>query len=216
MEKFGFVYETTNVVTQKKYIGSHIGPSEDIYLGSGTSLLQDIETYGKDKFERKILSYASGLGELRELEKAYLTKVDAKNNPMYYNRTNQAAGITKKMIDKKERPVCPCCTQKPVAVNCIKKGVTYYRKLCDICARLGKSIKPSPPKWYKSGYRKKPHCERCGFKAEVPEQQLLVYHVDGDLSNNDRSNLKTVCLNCRPLIQKSRLPWKPADLVPDF
>lgn len=114
------------------------------------------------------------------------------------------------------RNLCPICTQNPVAVNYKRNGNTYYRQLCGVCSRKGKKLKPQPPAWYKSGYRKKPQCERCGFKAEIVEKQLLVFHIDGNLRNNDWSNLKTVCLNCRPMVYKSRLPWKPADLVPDF
>ena len=115
-----------------------------------------------------------------------------------------------------ERKLCPVCNQKPVAINYVREGHTYYRNVCSTCSRKGKKLKPQPPQWYKSGYRKKPQCERCGFGAELAEQQLLVYHVDGNLRNNDRSNLKTVCLNCRPMISKSRLPWKPAGIVSDF
>ena len=139
------------------------------------------------------------------------------------------------------RKLCPKCNQYPVAVNYIRNEKTYYRGLCGYCSKKGKKVKHQPPQWYRSGYRKKPQCDRCGFKAELPadqllvyhvdgnlhnndrcgfkaeaDAQLLVYHVDGDLNNNDRLNLKTVCLNCRPMITKSRLPWKPAEVVPDF
>ena len=56
----------------------------------------------------------------------------------------------------------------------------------------------------------------CGYQAELPDKQLLVFHVNGDLRNNDRVNLKTICLNCRHLTPKKRLPWKPSDPVPGF
>ena len=116
----------------------------------------------------------------------------------------------------KERKLCQTCTQRPVAINYVREGVTHYRNLCGACARKGRKVKPKPPLWYQSGYRKKAHCELCNFKAEVPEVQLLVFHIDGKLNNNDWVNLKTVCLNCRPIVAKKRLPWKPAGLVPDF
>ena len=115
-----------------------------------------------------------------------------------------------------ERGLCPICTQRPVAINYIRGTKTHYRRVCSICSHRGKKLKPQPPLWYQTGYRKKPTCDRCGFKAELVDDQMMVWHVDGDLRNNDRSNLKTVCLNCRPLVLKSRLPWKPAVLVTDF
>lgn len=115
------------------------------------------------------------------------------------------------------RPICPACTNhRPVAVNCYKNGKTYYRKMCDSCIRAGKKLKPTPPGWYKAGYRKKPHCEKCGFEAELPEKQLAVVHVNGDMRNNDKLNLRTVCLNCLPMVAKSRLPWKVAAPVLGF
>lgn len=114
------------------------------------------------------------------------------------------------------RKLCPTCNQRPVAINCIKEGHTYYRRVCDVCARSGKKLKPKPPSWAQSGYTKKPQCERCGFKAKYPAEQLGVFYVDGNLKNNNWLNLKTVCLNCQQEIYKSKLPWKPAPIVPDF
>lgn len=113
------------------------------------------------------------------------------------------------------RPLCPVCNEKPVAVNYIKEDVTHYRKMCDSCIRKGKKLKPLPPLWIKRGYRKKPQCEKCGFKFKFAEQSL-VYHVDGNLNNCDHNNLKTICRNCSVELDKGRLPWKPAKVVPDF
>lgn len=116
----------------------------------------------------------------------------------------------------KNRPLCPVCKHRPVAINYVKEAVTHYRKMCDSCIRKGKKIKPASPDWFRVGYRKKPHCEKCGFKAKYPADQLNVFHVDGNLNNNDRSNLKTVCLNCTQEVYKSRLPWAADPIVPDF
>lgn len=115
-----------------------------------------------------------------------------------------------------QRPLCPTCNIRPVAVNYKTEERVHYRSQCDACLRKGKKIKTKPPAWYQSGYRKKPACERCGFEAELPEKQLSVFYIDGNLKNNDRVNLKTVCLNCQQVVHKSRLPWKPADSVTGF
>ena len=115
------------------------------------------------------------------------------------------------------RPICPVCTQRPVAVNYIKDGITHYRKICDSCIRQGKKLKPIPPGWIKSGYRKKDRCEVCGFKAKYPVKQLRVFYLDGNLKNNNHMNLKTVCLNCQiELSNNPKIHWKPSDLTPDF
>lgn len=114
------------------------------------------------------------------------------------------------------RPLCPTCSERPVAINYIKEDVAHYRSMCDQCIRKGRKIKQAAPAWFKLGYRKKPQCERCGFKAKFVESQLNVFHVDGNLKNNDRANLKTICLNCTQEVYKSRLPWKSSPIVPDF
>lgn len=115
------------------------------------------------------------------------------------------------------RKICPVCTKNPTAVNYKdKNGNVHYRSMCSACIHAGKKIKPPVPAWYKTGYRKKPCCEKCGFKAKYPEEQLRVFYLDGNLKNNSWSNLKTICLNCQQEIYKIRLPWKPADIVPDF
>jgi 5-methylcytosine-specific restriction endonuclease McrA len=118
-------------------------------------------------------------------------------------------------IIMEERPLCPTCFERPVAVNYVKEDRVHYRKVCDSCARKGKKLKPKPPQWVQKGYKKKPQCEHCGFKFKLVEQSL-VYHVDGNLSNTDYNNLKTICRNCVVEISKSRLPWKPAKGSPGF
>jgi hypothetical protein len=45
---------------------------------------------------------------------------------------------------------------------------------------------------------KKDHCEMCGF-IPVVAAQLDVDHVDGDRTNNNESNLQTLCANCHRL-----------------
>lgn len=114
------------------------------------------------------------------------------------------------------RTICPTCNQRPVAINNKKNNKTYYRKQCDHCLRAGKKLKPPAPSWFKRGYRKKECCEKCGFKAKYPKQQLRVFYLDGDMRNNTIANLRTICLNCQQEIILSRLPWKEAELVPDF
>ena len=114
-----------------------------------------------------------------------------------------------------ERPICLTCNQRSVAINYISNDKVRYRKVCDVCAKAGKKHKVVPA-WYRTGYRKKQVCEKCGYKAKYPEKQTSVFHVDGNLKNNSPLNLKTVCLNCRVELAASKLPWREAPLTPDF
>jgi hypothetical protein len=110
------------------------------------------------------------------------------------------------------RPLCEYCKIKPAAINYKKAGKVYYRKQCESCIHNGKGY--GVPAWYKSGYRQKTACEKCGFKGQ-PEQ-FNVYHIDGKLTNVHYNNLKTICANCQRLLQKQGVKWKQGDLVPDF
>jgi hypothetical protein len=113
------------------------------------------------------------------------------------------------------RSICTLCNQRPVAINRYLGDKVYYRKICDICARAGKKLKIVPA-WYRAGYRKQAICDKCGFRAKFPDKQMSVYHIDGNLKNTSSMNLKSVCLNCRVELAYSRLPWKPATIIPDF
>ena len=106
-----------------------------------------------------------------------------------------------------DRNTCPVCKQRLVGVNYTRNGTTYYRKKCDWCIYHHKQLSPLVSSWVRAGYKKKPHCEKCGFVAKLKEQ-LLVAYIDGDITNNDHFNLKTICLNCRLEVEKSQLPWK--------
>ena len=53
---YGYIYITTNLINNKKYIGCHKSPEFDFkYIGSGSALQQAIKKYGKENFDCKIL-----------------------------------------------------------------------------------------------------------------------------------------------------------------
>ena len=85
------------------------------------------------------------------------------------------------------RKLCKKCDKRPVAINYYKEGKPFYRSTCDHCAR---GSKEGLPKWYKSGYRQKNKCDKCGFASKY-FQQFNVFHIDGDLDNDFPINLST-------------------------
>ena len=112
------------------------------------------------------------------------------------------------------RPTCKACNQRPVAVNYRREDAVYYRKTCDNCIRRGRREKAPVARWQSAGYKKKTACDRCGFRSRYASQ-LLVYHVDGRLTNTELSNLRTVCLNCVEEVKRQAVPWRPGDLQAD-
>lgn len=101
-----YVYQIINKINGRKYIGSSRKNIVDLnYYGSGKLIIQAIKKYGINNFERKILW--EGEGDARLMEQFHLLKVNAANNPLYYNLTNDSRGNslhtneTKKTISEK-------------------------------------------------------------------------------------------------------------------
>lgn len=95
MKPYGFVYETTNTVNGKKYVGKCIYERKNDwrkYLGSGHYLKEDIKKYGRDKFVRVILQEAYSDEELNVLEESFIVKFNAHTSPQYYNTKIDAVG----------------------------------------------------------------------------------------------------------------------------
>lgn len=88
MEKYGFVYETTNQINGMKCIGKCIYGRKnnwETYLGSGVYLKRAIKKYGKNNFTREILEDAYSDEELNELEEKYIGERNAVESTNYYN-----------------------------------------------------------------------------------------------------------------------------------
>jgi hypothetical protein len=113
------------------------------------------------------------------------------------------------------RPICQICRQRSCAVNYQKNCKIYYRKICNFCISRKRKIKPPIPRWQSAGYKKKTVCDRCGFRSRY-QSQLLVLNCDGDLNNNNSSNLRTICLNCIEEVKRSDDPWAINDLQEDY
>jgi group I intron endonuclease len=65
-----YIYEVTNLVNGKTYIGQHITDNlEDGYLGSGKALKSAIKKYGRDNFKKEVLVFANGPTSLNFLER---------------------------------------------------------------------------------------------------------------------------------------------------
>lgn len=110
------------------------------------------------------------------------------------------------------RPICKC-GERPKAINYIKNGRTYYRKLCEVCMKNG--LYHGIPRWKRAGYKINKSCDKCGFRSPYKEV-FSVFHVDGDLNNCSFLNLKTVCANCQRILSREGITWRQGDLVPDL
>jgi len=82
---YGYIYETTNLINGKKYIGQHRGEFDLTYIGSGILIYKALKKYGKENFTVKILKIAKNKKELSYLEKNFIEINNAVKSKHYYN-----------------------------------------------------------------------------------------------------------------------------------
>jgi group I intron endonuclease len=85
---YGFIYVTTNIVNNRKYIGKcayNRKTGWEDYLGSGKILKLAIEKYGVENFSREIIHESPTRDALNKAEIYYINKFDACNSEDYYN-----------------------------------------------------------------------------------------------------------------------------------
>lgn len=85
-EPYGYVYITTNLINNKKYIGQHATQTFDkSYIGSGKILKRAIKKYGKENFKTEVLEWCYNREELGEKEKYWIDFYNATNDKEWYN-----------------------------------------------------------------------------------------------------------------------------------
>lgn len=87
MKQFNYVYKITNLVNGKIYIGKHSTDDlDDGYMGSSRRVKLEYSAIGKENFEKTILAYSNDEEELAELERHYITLLNATDPTIGYNR----------------------------------------------------------------------------------------------------------------------------------
>ena len=78
------IYETTNLLNNKKYRGLHKCKSlDDGYLGSGKAFSDALKKYGKENFKREILEFCNDRDHMIEREKFWVDKNWVKRQDTY-------------------------------------------------------------------------------------------------------------------------------------
>ncbi len=90
---YGYIYVTTNLINNKKYIGQHkFDRFDESYYGSGKGINAAIKKYGIENFKCEILpsdgimpTVCGSFEELNESEKYYIELYNCVNSKEYYN-----------------------------------------------------------------------------------------------------------------------------------
>ena len=83
---YGYIYITTNVINNKKYIGKHKSKVfDESYKGSGVYLAKAINKYGWENFRCELLQCCDSKEQLNNAEIYYIQKYNAVKSDEYYN-----------------------------------------------------------------------------------------------------------------------------------
>lgn len=84
---FGYIYVTTNLINNKKYIGRCKSKNfkGEKYLGSGLRLNEAIKKYGKQNFSVEMIDTAESDAELNVKEEYYIDFYNAVEDSNFYN-----------------------------------------------------------------------------------------------------------------------------------
>lgn len=98
---FGYVYVTTNLIDNTKYIGQHVSATFDKnYYGSGLLLIEAIKQFGKENFFIEILENCSNYQKLDEKEKYWISFYNATVSEEFYNLAEGGASGGILLADK--------------------------------------------------------------------------------------------------------------------
>ena len=93
---FGYIYETTNLVNGKTYIGKKKGEFDKTYYGSGMILKQALNKYGKENFEVVVISTYDTEEDLNNAEILFIET----RNPTYNIAKGGTGGNTLARADE--------------------------------------------------------------------------------------------------------------------
>ena len=117
---YHIVYLTTNLITNKFYIGVHSTWNiQDGYLGSGTAIKNSIQKYGKKNFKRQILHFCLTAEDAYEWERIIVDKAFITRNNVY----NISAGGQRFKIGQNRKSRGPHSTETKA-----KMSVNNYSK----------------------------------------------------------------------------------------
>lgn len=126
---YGYIYETTNNVNGKKYIGKRVSNIYDkYYLGSGLLLQKALDKYGRENFSQIILEECYSNDELNACEKKWIKTRNATSSPDYYNIAeggdggNLIAGYSEEELEERNALISKRTKQRMLELGIINEN----------------------------------------------------------------------------------------------
>lgn len=101
-----YVYEITNNINGKKYIGKRkcsCKIEDDCYMGSGAALSLAKKKYGSHNFSKRIIEVCNSEEEAYKREEHWINHFDAVNSNEYYNLIEGGKNLKYKNMTRDER-----------------------------------------------------------------------------------------------------------------
>ena len=139
---YGYIYITTNLVNNKKYIGKHVAdvfePTK--YIGSGRALLRAVKKYGRDKFICELLEWCNDKDSLNARERFWINKYNAIKCNLFYNISEGGDGASRGELNPAKQEV----VRKKISDNNAMNNPLYRQHLREV--KLGKKL-PHTTEW---------------------------------------------------------------------
>ena len=95
-----YLYRYTNLKTSQQYVGIHKGSVDDAYNHSSKNTeFQEVFSRTSSELKYEVLYYGE-YAEMQNLEYKTLKKADARNNPLFYNKSNGFPSYEEPDLDK--------------------------------------------------------------------------------------------------------------------
>lgn len=194
----GYIYETTNLINGKKYIGKHTSQLFDVdYYGSGIALKRALSKYGKENFKVIILEEIEDLDILSTRETYWITKYNAVKDKNYYNNSygseNEGwSGVNQMFKDNPEKWKASRLKSS--------KSQTGQTKSQETRNKISKALKgKSKSKSHISNLRES---KRVYWKNATEEQRLKIGHNFGTFGKP--SAIKGLTVETSDVVKKAR------------
>lgn len=98
---YGYIYKTTNLITNKIYIGQKKSNKflGEKYLGSGKVLKQALIKYGKENFKVELLEEIDCIEKMDEREIYWIAYFNATNGEIGYNRS-EGGNVNRTLVEE--------------------------------------------------------------------------------------------------------------------
>jgi len=127
MNKHFIIYQTTNKINGRFYVGMHATTNiDDGYLGSGKRIKAEIKKYGRENFERKVLERLSSKEALVLREKEIVTE-HLRADPLCLNLKNGGEGGGTFTDEARRKGIC-LSNQSLSKRAAVSKAVTESNK----------------------------------------------------------------------------------------